>query len=597
MNNCGGPKGRTSSENGWAITGRPMRLLVFVLTLIAAFTFAATAAAEPIAGLPTIWSDKSDYAPGELVTLRGSSWEPGAYVHIVVNDDDGQTWKREVDVAADADGNISDEFNLPEWFVANYSVTATSVSGAIAATSFTDANVTVPSGSTSVDEGQTDVSYTATVSGCSNTRPCGYYWSIVSGNATLASGATQASPGSTSSSTAVTAKLNFGDGPSTVVLRITGTGGTGQGLTSSENLTITVNNVPPAVSFSPANTTNPNEGSTATYDWSTSDAGGDAITALGTPSCGTGTLVGNPSNASDKRSGSFKCKFANGPASTSVSITATDKDGATGTGTQAISIQNVAPSVVSAGAQAAVEGQAKAFDLGSFSDPGAEGSWSVIVNWGDGSPSETFSVSAAGSLGTRQHTYATPGSKTVTVTVSDGTASGAQSFSVSVAPADSTAPTTSASATKATTPSSSYTFGDWSSKDVTVTLSASDNAGGSGVKEITYSASGAQAIASTTVAAASLPASFSVTANGTTTITFFAKDNAGNTEAAQTRTVKIDKVAPAVGAASAVKLDGYGNPAGSYAAGDWTNKDVRVSWSCDDNAGGSGAVKASESQT
>ena len=41
--------------------------------------------------LPTIQSDKSDYAPGELVTLMGGGWQADESVHIYVNDSDGQT--------------------------------------------------------------------------------------------------------------------------------------------------------------------------------------------------------------------------------------------------------------------------------------------------------------------------------------------------------------------------------------------------------------------------------------------------------------------------------------------------------------------------
>jgi hypothetical protein len=90
---------------------------------------------------PTIQSDQADYAPGDLVTLTGSGWQSGEKVNIFVNDDVGQTWSRSVDVYADASGNISDSFNLPEWFVATYSVKATGASGAVAITSFTDANL------------------------------------------------------------------------------------------------------------------------------------------------------------------------------------------------------------------------------------------------------------------------------------------------------------------------------------------------------------------------------------------------------------------------------------------------------------------------
>jgi VCBS repeat-containing protein len=90
------------------------------------------------ASLPTIQSDKTEYAPGQLVTLTGSGWQPGESVNIVVNDDQGKTWNRNVDVTADASGNISDSFNLPDWFVAVYSVKATGASGAVATTSFMD---------------------------------------------------------------------------------------------------------------------------------------------------------------------------------------------------------------------------------------------------------------------------------------------------------------------------------------------------------------------------------------------------------------------------------------------------------------------------
>ncbi len=108
---------------------------------------------------------------------------------------------------------------------------------------------------------------------------------------------------------------------------------------------------------------------------------------------------------------------------------------------------------------------------------------------------------------------------------------------------DATAPTTAAGATLSPGPGT-YTFGDWAKQNVAVSLNATDNTGGSGVKEITYSASGAQTIAPTTTSGSS--ASFSILSDGTTTISFFAKDNAGNVETTQTRTIKIDKTAPAI---------------------------------------------------
>ncbi|HZO88112.1 MAG TPA: hypothetical protein VFB38_07200 [Chthonomonadaceae bacterium] len=101
-------------------------------------------------------------------------------------------------------------------------------------------------------------------------------------------------------------------------------------------------------------------------------------------------------------------------------------------------------------------------------------------------------------------------------------------------PADRTPPTTTAALVPV--PNSS----GWNNGPVTVNLSATDNS--SGVKEITYSATGAQSIAQTTESGDA--SSLSFTAEGVTTLSFFATDNAGNTEAPKKLAVGIDKTAP-----------------------------------------------------
>jgi hypothetical protein len=124
---------------------------------------------------PTIQSDKADYAPGELVTLTGSGWLPGESVNIVVNDDVGQTWNRNVNVTADASGSISDSFNLPDWFVATYSVKATGASGAVATRSFTDAVPTTTTVTSSKNPSPLNesVTFTAKVTYASTTTGTG----------------------------------------------------------------------------------------------------------------------------------------------------------------------------------------------------------------------------------------------------------------------------------------------------------------------------------------------------------------------------------------------------------------------------------------
>ena len=75
----------------------------------------------------------------------------------------------------------------------------------------------------------------------------------------------------------------------------------------------------------------------------------------------------------------------------------------------------------------------------------------------------------------------------------------------------------------ATTAPAANTSG-YNNTAVTLTLTATDETGGSGVRSISYSVDGA---ANTTV-------------TGTHTVSYFATDNAGNSSATQTRTVKID---------------------------------------------------------
>jgi hypothetical protein len=85
--------------------------------------------------------------------------------------------------------------------------------------------------------------------------------------------------------------------------------------------------------------------------------------------------------------------------------------------------------------------------------------------------------------------------------------------------------------------------GGWNNANVTVTLAASDNANGAGVRQISYSTKGAQ-ITSGIVAGDN--ASLTLSAEGETTITYFSTDRAGNVEAPKSLVVRIDKTAPTI---------------------------------------------------
>jgi hypothetical protein len=105
-------------------------------------------------------------------------------------------------------------------------------------------------------------------------------------------------------------------------------------------------------------------------------------------------------------------------------------------------------------------------------------------------------------------------------------------------PPDTIPPTTTATITPAPNAAG------WNNTDPTVTLHAVDNDGGSGVKSITYSATGAQPIGETTATGDTV--SVPITAEGTTTLTFSSVDNAGNSEAPRSVKIQLDKTPPSL---------------------------------------------------
>jgi len=141
-------------------------------------------------------------------------------------------------------------------------------------------------------------------------------------------------------------------------------------------------------------------------------------------------------------------------------------------------------------------------------------------------------------------------------------------FLLTPKPSDASAPTT----TTAVSPSATN---GWNRTDVTVTLSAVDNAGGAGVREIVYSVNG-----STPVTATLPSVDVVIGAEGENIITFHAVDQAGNAEADQTLTIKIDKTAPTI--------SGTATPAAN--AEGWNNTDVAVTFTASDSLSGLASV-------
>jgi hypothetical protein len=133
----------TDTTNGTDTTSTATPASTEITTTTDAGT--TTTTAEPPPGTrapafnPTLTTDKADYAPGSTVTLTGTGWGVGESIHLFVNDDMGQTWSLNADVLADAAGSFTYQFQLPNYFVSDYSVTATGTALEVVKTAFTDA--------------------------------------------------------------------------------------------------------------------------------------------------------------------------------------------------------------------------------------------------------------------------------------------------------------------------------------------------------------------------------------------------------------------------------------------------------------------------
>jgi len=107
---------------------------------------------------------------------------------------------------------------------------------------------------------------------------------------------------------------------------------------------------------------------------------------------------------------------------------------------------------------------------------------------------------------------------------------------------------------------------DWYVSDVGVTLTATDDAGGTGVKELHYAVDGVETVVAGGTAA------ISITTEGTYSLSYYSIDNAENSETAHALTIKIDKTPPVI--------TGAANP-GPNAQG-WNNGPVTVTFTCSD---------------
>ncbi|HVX39435.1 MAG TPA: DUF642 domain-containing protein [Gemmatimonadaceae bacterium] len=202
-----------------------------------------------------------------------------------------------------------------------------------------------------------------------------------------------------------------------------------------------------------------NEGATATNTGTVADADNDAVTL--TASAGTVTNNGN---------GTWSWSYAttDGPTqSQTVTVTADDGHNHTVSTQFALAVANVAPTNTATSAPGTIN-MGQSYTLtGSFTDPGAsDGPWSVSINWGDGSSTQTVSTSTTSF--SAAHTYANFGKYAITYTVTDKDGGASAAASTSVSAKDPTPPIIVASV-NAAAPSTTWYAGNpvitWSVKD------------------------------------------------------------------------------------------------------------------------------------
>jgi hypothetical protein len=110
----------------------------FAAALLLMLALAGTAMAQSA----TVMTDQADYAPGTIVTITGSGWQPGETVTLQLVESPLIDTHPDMTAVADANGNIfNNQFSPDSYDVAvTFTLTATgSLSGSTAQTTFTDA--------------------------------------------------------------------------------------------------------------------------------------------------------------------------------------------------------------------------------------------------------------------------------------------------------------------------------------------------------------------------------------------------------------------------------------------------------------------------
>ena len=327
-----------------------------------------------------------------------------------------------------------------------------------------------------------------------------------------------------------------GTGSYTVTVSVSDTdGGTGSNTGSHSVL-----NVAPTVATPTVVPSSSNEGQSVTASATFTDPG----------TLDTHTCTVNYGDGSGALAGTVVGNLCTGPAHTyvddgtfTVTVTVTDNDGGPGSNTTSHTVANLPPVVGAVTTNSPTAEGSLATASASFTDPGTADTHTCSINWGDGSPASSGTVTQGAGSGScsGSHTYADEGtgSYTVTITIDDGDGGSddnSASHTVTNVPPVVAVPTTDSPTNEGASASATATFTDAGTADVhTCTVNWGD---GSAVETGTVTeASGSGSCTDSHVYGD----------NGTFTVTVTINDGDGGVTSNSTTHV-VNNVAPTVGA-------------------------------------------------
>jgi hypothetical protein len=127
-----------------------------------------------------------------------------------------------------------------------------------------------------------------------------------------------------------------------------------------------------------------------------------------------------------------------------ITVSTTDEDGTTVLGTQAVTVNNVAPTASVSGPATVDEGSVYTLTVGAILDPGTDTRSGYTIAWGDGSTDTLSPAQWAAAAGSFTHTYA-DGASAPTITVSTTDEDGTTVLGTQAVTVNNVAPTASVS--------------------------------------------------------------------------------------------------------------------------------------------------------